>query len=266
VRQQATVGPVLFNDSAFVTVLPNHRLALASIWPVIGGLSMAYPDGSDARQLLSGFAGYVRWAPTGQALIVAGAFDGWIASVDLSGSRRDFGNGSCPTFSHDGQWIYFSRYVSPADRIHRVRSDGSGLELFAALTDRTKCVTFSPGDTAVAYRDWDGRLRVLSLTTGVVRTILAAIASWSSWVSWSPDGQWLAFDTPSGGPIHIIRPDGTGERTLPLGVQNHSWSPDSKWLTGSDFSERLSMVSIETGEIIRIPGSIHALWVDWARQ
>jgi TolB protein len=50
---------------------------------------------------------------------------------------------------------------------------------------------------------------------------------------WAPDGRWIAFDAIDGDDVHlaVIRPDGTGRRTLTSapGVQEGpSWSPDGR--------------------------------------
>jgi hypothetical protein len=51
---------------------------------------------------------------------------------------------------------------------------------------------------------------------------------------WSPDGAWIAFrrGSPAAGPaLWIVRPDGSGSRTLAGGLHDHAlpvWSPDSR--------------------------------------
>ena len=57
-------------------------------------------------------------------------------------------------------------------------------------------------------------------------------------ISWSPDGNWLAFTLAPGGgmntQVYLIRPDGTGMRRLTAGGKETNragiWSNDGKWL------------------------------------
>ena len=47
---------------------------------------------------------------------------------------------------------------------------------------------------------------------------------------WSPDGKWIAFSTPKGNGIGIVRPDGSGRRVLTAEAGSgyrFSWSPDA---------------------------------------
>jgi Tol biopolymer transport system component len=133
-------------------------------------------------------------------------------------------------------------------------SDGVGTELIVARTDggTTHRVPFlgAPGEPAFSP---DGKLIAIPLTGGtsgvhvldVSSLAEAAIPTMSLLygpvasrnVSWSPDGQWLAFDKIANGDsseIWAIRSNGTDARPLasgpgpaPAGPKNPAWSADS---------------------------------------
>src|SRR5687767_473046 len=47
---------------------------------------------------------------------------------------------------------------------------------------------------------------------------------------WSPDGKWIAFSFPKSNGIGLVRPDGSGRRTLtsdPGSGYRFAWSPDA---------------------------------------
>ena len=78
------------------------------------------------------------------------------------------------------------------------------------------------------------------------------------YLSWSPDGQWLAFVTynepPGGGRqpnLWVSHPDGTDEKFVAAGL-NPMWSPDSRHLaflnTGSDNRQHLWLAETGTWE------------------
>jgi len=105
----------------------------------------------------------------------------------------------------------------------------------------------------------------------------------AGWPAWSPNGRWIAYHTSDlspvrlGDTIHLIHPDGTGERTITPFYEEASgaaWSPDSKQLAytaadlwpdefgpnpgvyppGSPFVRRLHIIRVDgTGERIILP-------------
>ncbi len=72
-------------------------------------------------------------------------------------------------------------------------------------------------------------------------TLVTASEDPVGFVSWSPDGAWLAFNVAPGGgfneQIYVVRPDGTGLRRLTEGGKENNflgdWTPDSRFLTFS---------------------------------
>ncbi|MEK6281817.1 MAG: S9 family peptidase [Acidobacteriota bacterium] len=81
-------------------------------------------------------------------------------------------------------------------------------------------------------------------------------------VTWSPDGAWLAFNVAPGGgfneQIYVVRPDGTGLRRLTEGGKENNflgdWTPDSRYLTYSSNRRTAAstdsyLLDVSTGQI-----------------
>jgi len=78
-------------------------------------------------------------------------------------------------------------------------------------------------------------------TAGGYPSLVTSFDDPVGFVTWSPDGQWLAFNVAPGGgfneQIYIVRPDGTGLRRLTDGGKANNfldgWSPDGRFIAFS---------------------------------
>jgi len=100
--------------------------------------------------------------------------------------------------------------------------------------------SFSPDGTRIAFvSNLNGIPQVWTIpSTGGFPTLVTAFDDPVGFVSWSPDGKWLAFNVAPGGgfneQIYIVRPDGSEMRRLTDGGKENNflgdWAPDGRSL------------------------------------
>ena len=92
-----------------------------------------------------------------------------------------------------------------------------------------------------------GEIRVLELATGEITRLRGATAvegpPSTAYLSWSPDGEWLAHGDA------LYRLDGEATRTLTGGDRFawHQWSVDSTWLVQSNPWSKVRLFATATG-------------------
>ena len=231
----------------------------------------------------------IAWSSDGTKLLIrrdqvrGGVREMDLVVLDADGTEtrvtnaRTFVTGS--SFSPDGSEVVYATTFSPKrSAIYAVSSDGGAPRLILRATRRVFLPelrrsfrtdvyhpALSPDGTQIGYFDgmgdsshtlWvmraDGTERSLLLDheggrPGHVRAL-----------TWSPDGEWLAFQTDNG--IYLVRPDGTGlrpvvEKGFFITVSAVQWSPDGSriaYLRGG----ALSIVNVDGGNeriVERIP-------------
>jgi Tol biopolymer transport system component len=159
-------------------------------------------------------------------------------------------NLGCGDVSPDGRSIVLEGFTDDGSHsgIYLVRaSDGGGLR---AVTESPPGWSvgdpiFSPDGTSIAF--FRTKPGVSPQGAGAIFTVnvdgsnLRRITPWGGAFldqSWSPDGQWIAYQRPYG-VLTLVRPDGSDRHDVPLalppgsGAQNPSWSPDGSWIVFS---------------------------------
>jgi Tol biopolymer transport system component len=145
--------------------------------------------------------------------------------------------------------------------------------------------TWSPTGNEIVYsvvNDNTTSIYRSGLSAGSVNILLAGDATENYAPSWSPDGQWIAFQSTLGSPrsdLWIMDRNGGNLRRV-LYTDNAYWSrapsysPDGQWLAfvsnqagsfGDDYGE-IFVVSLVTGELVQIThtgGLIYDWRVDW---
>jgi len=129
--------------------------------------------------------------------------------------------GPAPTFSADGNWVFFTSYRS--DVRDRVLPD---VWRVSVLGGRPEVLVEG---ASAAHQHWSGKQLVFSRpglggTSLVVREADGSeqeIARQGFWPRWSPDGDWIAYTTsdPEGGngDLFVVRPNGNERRQLTRG-------------------------------------------------
>ncbi|MEW1640842.1 protein kinase [Streptomyces sp. NPDC091219] len=185
---------------------PDHRsFAFTRTTGHESAVWTANADGTDVRRVASIAGGRVSWSPDGKRLAVLRRQDGVqqlfaVTVADGSAQRLTTGTGSVedPAWSPDGKHIVICVQKASTWQIHVVDPSRPGAE--------PRQITHQP------------------------RRALDPV--------WSPDGRYFAYtagapNVGTGGDIHIVRADGTDDRTLVETAAQEMdpvWSPDGRWV------------------------------------
>jgi Tol biopolymer transport system component len=181
----------------------------------------------------------------------------WLFRTDLSGSAQTLltlGDSGLtltawPAYSPNGTYLYFSGTTNDNFAVWRSNADGSDAHrIYADPSGLAWRESASPdGTRLVLTAENPPVIRVFTLLT-------QTISSWSvpgHTPRWSPLGDLIAFTTQYGGPVFIIKPDGTGSRQVsPVGRSyaeaSLTWSSDGAWLVARG-PEMLELINVTTG-------------------
>jgi hypothetical protein len=229
-----------------------------------GGVALIRSDGTPPLFLTSATSWFVKAAPSGaQAVFNMSGEDvalgapisivdtlGHVTIVDLPPSST---GDNFPSFSRDGQWIYFSRFTNAGGQLWRIHPDGSG---GAPLTSQNPgsdyFPTASPDGTELAYVDFiSTHLRVLTLANGAVVDLNITAHS----PQWSPSSQQIAYLATNGytGPLSIVNADGSDQVALSQNLYfwGIDWSPDGKWIAARNATTSyIELINASTGQIV----------------
>lgn len=178
------------------------------------------------------------WSPHGKTLASApccgrqGGLD--LIEIPAGPAVRIFtGEVDTLTWSPDGAQIAFS----PAQGTYVINRDGTGLK---RLSESTGWISWSPRGDRIALQG--PGLHLVEVATSDTSEIPDATqAPWySGSVSWSPDGNLLAFTNDSG--LHLCEPDSGERQQLAVGQSNGPilWSPDGSRIAFR-FGPRIAM-------------------------
>jgi Tol biopolymer transport system component len=248
----------------------NGRIVFTAFTEQGGQLFTVRPSGSRLRQIthVDGDALNADWAPNGRRIVftIGSETASRIATVRPDGSHLRILPQPAgvfddqPSYSPNGQWIYFERYTVATndDAIWRMKIDGSHQKRILGpfpngfVTDPN----VSPDGRTLSFQGWDGSLvgpppneepaRGL-FTARIDGTHIKQIRPFSAdetvKADWAPDGLRIAvtenanhFDPDDSANVVTMRRDGSNRRSLTHfhdGVTNAylgSYSPNGRWL------------------------------------
>jgi len=153
--------------------------------------------------------------------------------------------------------------------VHVVNADGTSDRLVKRgaykTAGRTSSPAWSPDSRLLAFQTPAGALVVVG--NGSMRTVAAS----SGGFAWSPNGNWIAYDTRvSPYVLALVHPDGTGRRRLiPLAVDEYlgpslQWSRDGAYLSFYSLADGVGVVDVRTGRIRYLAGDQGSYPLGWA--
>lgn len=202
------------------------------------------PDGSNQVRLTKSPLIDVSpvWSPTGEQILFvsghSGAMDLYVMDANGSRLRRVFGNPGHrrePAWSPDGERIVFHAQ-SPRWSIQTATIHGRDVRIVAEADPRGGNPSWSPDGKEIAYVGSINdarRIRIVTLSSGAIRTFLPNESSWMYTPAWSPDGEKLAFTwykwgIPDKDALFVANRDGSRLKQIGKavpGTSSPAWSP-----------------------------------------
>lgn len=262
-------------DEVFLCPIPNSDCVLGSNWGIYladltegSVITVTYPRI---------FWTNPSWAPDSQHLAVAlqvqnsiNLFNFDVKMGEMQQLTTDASSDIYPSWSPDGQWIAFVRYVpKPPDcngllpevskgcnhaSLYLIRPDGTGLKLLTEnvyLSDSPyNSPSWSPDShwLALAVGDQQPDVVAINVDSGESRILENSPAN-DLYPMWSPEGRYVAFVSERDGSkeIYVVSSEGTGTINLtqdPADDSNPVWSPSGNQIAFLSDREELGIFKL----------------------
>lgn len=182
----------------------------------------------DGRHLLINQQGRLYRIP------IAGGTPALLDIGGVDGCNNDHG------YSPDGAWLAVS--CRPSSSVYVVAAEGGAPRLLTSLTP-SYWHGWSPDGKTLAYvGQRDGEYDIYTMPVGGgAETRLTTATGLDDGPDYTPDGQWIYFNSVRTGTMRIwrMRPDGSDQQQVTFDPQYADWfphpSPDGKWLVWISF-------------------------------
>jgi Tol biopolymer transport system component len=212
---------VSVDEQAYAWVTADRTVLLRNGGRLIKGVSLS-PDGN--RLVFSA-------KPYGQE-----KRDIFVTSLDGTKEQNltnQSGSNRTPTWSPDGQYVFFTSDRDGQRQIYRIRNDGSELKKISEHPIDDDNYNLSPDGKHIVLeqryrgaRPQEASLILIS-ADGINQNVRALVrGGWKP--RWSPDGQWILHKRAGDRGAWIIRPDGSGEYRIDANGWELAWTPDSR--------------------------------------
>ena len=233
------------------------------------------PDGSEQKRVTRNSAADHSpvWSPNGEQILFVsnrdGVYDLYVIDADGRHVRRVFRKLVLriqPTWSPDGERIAFHTQKpqwKPEWNIQTATIYGADVKEVAVVVQQGGDPSWSADGNKIAFVDYiddDRRIRIITLSSGEVRTFLPKESPWMSTPAWSPDGNRLAFTWHKSGiagrppAIFVANRDGSDLKRVVKSewrVFDPAWSPDGDKLVyterGDNDNSQIFVVDIQNG-------------------
>lgn len=290
------VTPLTFppDDLLDFKVSPDGAMIAYSSYRDDGGsdLYLIDSDGDNRRQILNcaeGACSNPSWEPNGRRLIyerrtfttgAPGPPRLWWLDLTSGQTVPVFEDsqylGSFARFSPDGRWI---AYISPNNQEIQVYDQQSGRSLrIPSSSGESASWSADSRSVMITEIDFSGEqysiyMYEVDIETAEVTQISGDDQVIDGWPTWSPDGEWLAFNrkppaSAMGKQMWMMRVDGSEvvQLTSDPGVHHGppAWSPDGQWLVFQQFAQtelnaepEIWLLNVETREttLLSAPGN-----------